>query len=212
MPDGPQEHLSLLSSTRQALLTILKRDGTVTAEELARQVHISTSAARQQLVSLEHMGLVSHYDERNGPGRPRRHFQLTVRGDGLFPQLHVDLARVMLSTLQTQSADVQEQMDAGMAAALFGPGPSSDVITEVIANAERVLARRGFDPNVTPVRDSVVLVTLGNCPMLDLAEEFPSVCETELRGLKQVMPGCSVNRVQHRLAEDRHCVYQVSPS
>lgn len=210
MPDGPQEHLSLLSSTRQALLTILKRDGTVTAEELARQVHISTSAARQQLVSLEHMGLVSHYDERNGPGRPRRHFQLTVRGDGLFPQLHVDLARVMLATLRTQTPDVQEQMDAGMAAALFGPTPPGEELTEIMTNAERVLARRGFDPKVAPTREAVLLVTLANCPMLDLAEEFPTICDTELRGLKQVMPGCSVNRVQHRLADDRHCAYEVS--
>lgn len=213
MPAGPRNHLSLLTATRQALLTILKRDRTVTAEELARAVQISTSAARQQLISLEHLGLVTHYDERNGPGRPRRHFELTTRGETLFPQLYVELGSALLDAINAQPEDNRRDIDARVANILFGDPPEDAPFDGLVANLERVLEVRGFTPIIAlGQQPGTASVTMANCPLLELVDEHPSLCATEQAALATLLPRCSITRKEHRLAEGQVCTYEVSPS
>ncbi len=213
MAAGPRNHLSLLTATRQALLTTLKRDRTVTAEELARAVQISTSAARQQLISLEHLGLVTHYDERNGPGRPRRHFELTTRGETLFPQLYVELGAALLNAIGALPDGNRQVIDARVANVLFGDPPEEASFDMLISNLENVLEVRGFTPDIARGPEpGTANVTMANCPLLELVDEHPSLCATEQAALATLLPGCSIKRKAHRLAEAQVCTYEVSPA
>ena len=83
--------LATLPTTRRALLTLLKRRGPSTADELASSLAITVSAVRQHLAGLSADRLVRYDEERTGPGRPRHRYELSEDGEDLFPKTYSEL-------------------------------------------------------------------------------------------------------------------------
>ena len=69
--------LASLPVSRREILEGLKKSGEADAETIAARLRMTPSGARQHLTALERDGLVSHRQERVGPGRPRHLFGLT---------------------------------------------------------------------------------------------------------------------------------------
>jgi predicted ArsR family transcriptional regulator len=59
--------------TADKILHTLKREGAVTAKQLADRFEITTMGARQHLQSLEEDGLIHFYDVKVKVGRPTGH-------------------------------------------------------------------------------------------------------------------------------------------
>src|SRR5215210_2550328 len=87
-------------SSRQEILKLLRHRGELTAEDLAREVGITSVAVRQHLHILEASGLIATATERRPIGRPRRVYSLTERADDLFPSSYHLLANIILEQLQ----------------------------------------------------------------------------------------------------------------
>ena len=71
--------------TRETTLTLLLRQGEMSAAHLANQLGISVQAMRRHLRSLEDDGLVESTPMPAGPGRPSNSWRLTDRGHQHFP-------------------------------------------------------------------------------------------------------------------------------
>ena len=80
---GHRSGLASLPPTRRELVNLLKKQGTVDADELATRMGLSTSAVRQQLTALQRDGLVTFDEVKHGLGRPRHRYRLTSAGDSL---------------------------------------------------------------------------------------------------------------------------------
>ena len=80
----------------------LRRRGTASAADLAREFGLSPNAVRQQLVVLERDGLVAEQPVRRGPTKPTLEFSLTSEADKLFPQAHDKMLTAVLREVREQ--------------------------------------------------------------------------------------------------------------
>ena len=205
--------LEFLSSTRQVLLVAIKNDGEATTEQLARETFLSPGAVRSHLLALEAQGLVTYVRVRDGPGRPRHVFRLTQNGESLFPQLHSEIANILLSAIEDEDAALVErvldrylQSQLKLAHENLTAASRPERLLELVDMVDRY----GFFPRLEVVDNGPANLTLRHCPLLAVAQQHASVCEVECRALNEVLPGADVARTAHRLEGDSVCTYTIT--
>ncbi|MFH1025389.1 MAG: winged helix-turn-helix transcriptional regulator, partial [Nitrospirota bacterium] len=72
--------------TREKIFLLLKKRGSLSIDDLSRELHITSIGIRQRLLSLERKGLIEYIRKRQGIGRPAFLYKLTEKGDDLFPK------------------------------------------------------------------------------------------------------------------------------
>lgn len=205
--------LSTLPETRQAMLRILKRDGSAGADRLAAEIGITLSGARQHLTALEQDGLVAHRLERAGPGRPRHWYELSSTGDALFPRHYGALTTELLSYVQDEDPD--------MLARIFqrrGQRRLDGAIRrmEGLAFADRVrllatiLDEDGYLADFRQDDDGSFVITEHNCAVLSVALRYGHACSSELDFLQRALPDATVERIAHRLHGAHVCAYRIT--
>ena len=75
-----------MQATRQQIVDYLRRQGRATVKELDVYLGLTSTGVRQHLTVLEREGLVEAHEERGHVGRPALVYQLTDKGDGLYPK------------------------------------------------------------------------------------------------------------------------------
>lgn len=95
----PARSARAFSSTKGRLLTLLRRLGPCTVDELSTALALAPMTVRQHLATLERDELVQVEEVRNGPGRPRHVYRLTKEGEEAFPKRYEALAAGLLREL-----------------------------------------------------------------------------------------------------------------
>src|SRR3954447_16839179 len=98
--------LASLPESRRRILEFVKRRGETAAEEIASELAITLSGARQHLSALERDGLLEHHSVRGGPGRPKHVFALTAAGDALFPRAYAELTNELLEYVEDEDPEL----------------------------------------------------------------------------------------------------------
>jgi predicted ArsR family transcriptional regulator len=187
-----------MQTTKQQLLTLLKRTGSVTVEEAAGALSVASMTARQHLVGLERDGLVLSEKVRRATGRPHYLYSLTPKGEEMFPRRYDILAQVLL--------DEVGMLEAGEIEPLGADAKRSLLISRA---ADRLADRyrfqvdgRSLEQRVASVTD--VLQAIGgfaewyqtergyeirdyNCVFARLGREQSSGCEWHVRLLTQLL-------------------------
>ncbi len=86
---------------RDKILFYLKTRGPLTAAAVASRLDVTPMAVRQHLYDLERQGLVTHEDRRARVGRPARHWSLTPKASGRFPDSHGQLMVSLIEAART---------------------------------------------------------------------------------------------------------------
>jgi predicted ArsR family transcriptional regulator len=86
----------VLQSTKEQILTFLKRTGDSTVDGLAVAFGLARMTVRQHLSALERDGLVSSREERQRTGRPHLVFSLSEQGLERFPKRYERFADLAL--------------------------------------------------------------------------------------------------------------------
>jgi len=206
--------LNSLPTSRRELLEVIKKAGEADIDLLSRRLGITASGARQHLTALERDGLVSHRQERTGPGRPRHLFALTAAADALFPRNYVDLTNELLEYV--------EEADPALLAEIFvkrgrrrleraqvrlAGRPFPDQVAEVA----RILDEDGYLADFVANDDGSYLLREHNCAVLGVALRYGHACSSELDFLQDALPTATVTRVAHRVAGGHICAYEVRP-
>ncbi len=203
--------LASLPTTRREILTTLKERGSARAEELATALGITVSAVRQHLAALDAGGLVSHREIKGGPGRPKFVFHLTPAAEGLFPQAYGELANDLLDIIQTEDPNLASRIFSQLAARNLGLAQNKfhgQSYPERLRNMVTMLDERGFLPRLETNENGSFTLTLHNCPVLAVAQNFNPICEGEIGVLQAILPeGQLVQRT--RMREGSHaCQFQ----
>jgi predicted ArsR family transcriptional regulator len=88
-----------MQTSKQQLIALLKRTGSVTVEEAAGALAVASMTARQHLVGLERDGLVQSEKVRRNTGRPHYLYSLTAKGQEMFPQRYDLFASLLLDEI-----------------------------------------------------------------------------------------------------------------
>ena len=205
-----------LPAGRRAVLYALRRRGEATADQIAEQLEMTVSGARQHLSALARDGLVEATERpAEGPKRGRRAlvYAVTPAADTLFPKAYGELTNELLGYLTEHDARVVDDLFARRR-------------EHRISNAERRLAhKRGLGAKVTEltrildedgylatserVEPGVYRIIEHNCAIWAVAQRYGQACTSELDFIRAVLPDATVERVQHMVAGARRCAYEV---
>jgi len=199
---------STQAPTREAALTLMLRQGEITAAQLAEELEVSVQVMRRHLRSLEEEGLVEASPTSEGPGRPSNRWRLTSAGRGHFPDGSDDFALGLLTSMAASlPAEMVEgllQRQATEKAADYRQRIGAGTLQERLEQLVELRRGEGYVAELRPDPDgSGWLMSEFHCSVMKIAEQFPCVCDQELQLIRHTFPDCQVERV-HWLLEGGH--------
>jgi DeoR family suf operon transcriptional repressor len=201
--------------TRQEILTSIKYNGTMTAEELSQELHISQVAVRQHLASLEAEKIIAITVERRGLGRPSHRYKLTPDGDETFPRRYEALATMIVEELRdwqgeeaVQSLFVRGRERQYLALAnRMRDKPFAAKVQELARFQSENGYMAEFAEGDTPGECRLIQ---HNCAICAVARPYPHICcKQEMEMLQQTLEGAEIVREEYIMAGDHTCTYRI---
>ena len=180
------------ASTRGKIVTELRRKGSASAADLAREFGLSPNAVRQQLVVLERDGLVAERPVRRGPTKPTLEFSLTEEAGKLFPQAHDKMLSAVLR-------EVREQFGTPAVDRIFD-GLSKRAVERARRHVTAENAEQRIAQLTEMLRDGGVVAEYSlidggfaihehNCPYSNVAQENPEMCHVIHHVIEETIGG-----------------------
>ncbi len=199
----------------EKILETIKRDGSVTAKQLAEKLGMTTMGARQHLQALEHEGFVSFSDLKVKIGRPTRHWVLTTKGHSQFSDRHSDLTIQVIEAVENLFGveGLQKIADEREAKTYSFYTTELDKCATLERKLERLVELRqqeGYMAELQVQGDTVLLIE-NHCPICKAAIRCPMLCKSELKIFQRLLgEKCQVERREHIVQGARRCVYYIS--
>lgn len=212
MPAAAVENI--LKESRSAIVALLKTHGTLSAEQLARLLEVSSVCVRRHLSLLRSDGLVCYELEHGERGRPRYLYRLTAKADCLFQRTYDQFALEVLGQVQ------QTFGECGLQRILSGRGEAlierlkrefaGLSFEEQVKRLAKIVSERGYLAEARRLKDGSYRLRQRNCPTEKVAVAYPQVCQEELRIYREAL-GCEVMR-ECRIADGAPvCEYRIWP-
>jgi len=202
-----------MQATRQQILDYLRRNSRATVRELDSHLGLTSTGVRQHLTVLEREGLVEAHEERGRVGRPALVYQLSDKGDGLYPKKYDQLANVLLEevrhvaggqALQTLLRRVALRFAESYADRLEGKS-----LPERVNEAARIIGERGSEADCVKEGDDW-LIHQYTCPFPQVARQNSCVCALDVEFVRQLV-GSDARLSTSLLRGDRACTYRIRP-
>ncbi len=202
-----------MTSTRREILSLIKRRGPMTVQELSHTLQITPMGVRQHLAILERDGCVQSNGIRRGQGRPSRLYGISPEGDKLFPRTYEQLAQSLLDDLR--SVEGEEKLDElfehrrKRLLEQYRSRMAGKEFREKIAVLTKAREEEGYLAEHEQLgRDRFVLIE-HNCPIRAIAEAHPQVCRCEMALFAEALD-TEVVRTDHILTGAPHCRYVIT--
>jgi DeoR family suf operon transcriptional repressor len=205
-----------LPEGRRAVLYALRRRGQATADDIARQLDMTVSGARQHLAALVEDGFAEAAElprPEGQRGRAQLAYTVTDRADALFPKAYGELTNELLG--------YASEADSGLIDTLFARRRDERIrnaterlarkrtLKAKVAELTRILDDDGYLATCEDVAPGVFRIVEHNCAIWAVAERYGQACTSELEFIRTVLAGAEVERVQHMVAGARRCAYEV---
>lgn len=202
-----------MQATRQQIVNYIRRHGRATVKDLDSYLNLTSTGVRQHLTVLEREGLVSAHEERGRVGRPALVYNLTEKGDSLFPKSYDELANVMLEEVRELAGAQALQTILRRVAARFAEPykerleghPLSDRVRE----ATRVIQERGCLAECSQDGEDW-LISQSTCPFPNVANQNSCVCSLDVEFVRQLV-GADARLTTSLLREDAACTFRIRP-
>ena len=200
-----------MSETRMRILQLLKMRANMTVGQLTDALPISQMGVRQHLAILEAEGLVEHYQEKQGRGRPPHVYQLTNEANSLFPTTYANFAVGLMHEVAKFNGPgfINKVFRGRMKAQLeaYQLRLAGKTLCERVKELARIRDEEGYMARFDENADDYVLIE-HNCPIAVIAQEYPHVCEIELALFRQSL-GAKVVREEHLMQGSHRCCYRI---
>lgn len=205
-----------LNSTKQALIDLVKRKGLVSADDIVKETGLAKATIREHFIQLECDGYVDRIFKAAGRGRPILHYQLSEKGNRLFPSLETDLIWQLLSFLKERGEEhtiedfFNRFWDERYLKTKKILASSENTIDDKMKALIKVLEDDGFMPEINMDDASNKLnVKQCNCPFSDAVRETRLPCKLEEIFLQKLF-NQSVKRTSYIADGDYACNYEIS--
>ena len=213
--DGPTA-LPTLPTGRRAVLYALRRRGEATAEQVAEQLGMTVSGARQHLTALADEGFV---DAREIPsdtpkrGRRARAYSAAAAADAYFPKASGELTNELLGYVADSDPALLDNLFAKRRQHRIENAharlASKHTLGTQVAELAKILDEDGYLATHERVGTGVYRVIEHNCAIWAVAQKYGQACVSEIDFIRAVLPDATVERVQHMVAGARHCAYEI---
>lgn len=202
--------------TIDRILQSIKRDGAVTAKQLAQELDMTTMGARQHLQGLEDDGILAFHDVKVKVGRPTRHWSLTQKGHAQFADRHGELTIQMIDAVeavfgQDGIAKVTAEREQHTIEAYRQTLISAKSLEEKLQILVELREQEGYMAELQQTDDGYLLIE-NHCPICKAASRCPSLCKSELNVFQALLgDDCQIERSEHIIQGQRRCTYRVIP-
>ena len=205
-----------LPAGRRAVLYAVRRRGEATAEQVAEQLDMTASGARQHLTALVRDGYVDTTEIATPePRRGRRALAYTVTeaADTVFPKAYGELTNELLGYVTDHDPKLVDDLFARrrehrIASAQARLAHQPDLGAKV-AELTRILDEDGYLASSEEAEPGVYRIVEHNCAIWAVAQQYGQACSSEIDFIRAVLPEAHVERVQHMIAGARRCAYEV---
>jgi DeoR family transcriptional regulator, suf operon transcriptional repressor len=205
-----------LPAGRRAVLYALRRRGEASAEQIAEQLDMTVSGARQHLSALIRDGFVESAEtETPEPRRGRRPlvYAATSAADAIFPKAYGELTNELLGYLEGSDPQLLDELFAQRREHRIRNAQarleSRRGLGAKVAELTRILDEDGYLASSERVSPGVYRIVEHNCAIWAVAQRYGQACTSELDFIRAALPGATVDRVQHMVAGARRCAYEV---
>jgi DeoR family transcriptional regulator, suf operon transcriptional repressor len=208
--------ITRLPAGRRAVLYAVRRRGEATAEQVAEQLDITISGARQHLSALARDGLVESAalpSPSTQRGRRTLVYSATTAADAYFPKAYGELTNELLGYVADTDRELLDELFAKRRQhrieSARGRLASKRTLSARVAELTRILDEDGYLASWEKVAPRVFRIVEHNCAIWAVAERYGQACTSELEFIRTVLDGADVERVQHMVAGARRCAYEV---
>jgi DeoR family suf operon transcriptional repressor len=215
-PASGLETTMTLPAGRRSVLYAVRRRGEATAEQVAEQLRMTVSGARQHLSALARDGLVEAH-EHPAPERRRGRrtlvYAVTAAADDLFPKAYGELTNELLGYLADTDPAMLDELFAKRREHRIANARArlerKRTLGAKVAELTRILDEDGYLATHEQVAPGRYLIVEQNCAIWAVAQRYGQACTSEIDFIRAVLPDATVERVQHMVAGERRCAYDV---
>ena len=204
-------HMRIDGSPAGQILKLLQQQGPLSIKEIEAALGVTTTAVRQQLMTLMTASMVTAETVREKRGRPHAVYRLAEKGQALFAQGYEELALALLEEVLycSDTATVHEMLHRVSArlGRQFAECMRGAAVAERLQELSVLLTAHGVMSKVDEKADAFVL-TEYTCPYYSLAREHREVCGMEIEAMELAL-GSPVTLYQSQLDGHNGCQFQV---
>ncbi|HXX38115.1 MAG TPA: metalloregulator ArsR/SmtB family transcription factor [bacterium] len=205
----------MTSTTRHEILSLIKRHGPLTVQELSRRLGITPMGVRQHLAILERDGQLRPNGIRRGQGRPSRVYGITPEGDKVFPRTYEEIATSLLKDLRALDGDakVDALFECRRTRQLeqYRTRITGKDLPDRVAILAKIRDEEGYLAESEELGTDTFALTEYNCPIRVIAEAHRQACGSEMALFTEVL-GAEVARTEHLVAGAPRCRYIITRS
>ena len=202
---------------RRAVLFAVRRLGDTSVDDVARDLDMTVSGARQHLTALVDHGLVDADELPRGAGergRPQLSYHVTELADAVFPKAYGALTNELLGYLDDEDAGTVDRLfarrrETRIANARQRLGGKRSLRAKVHELAA-ILDDDGYLATAESIGRGRFRVIEHNCAIAAVAQRYGQACSSEIDFIRAVLPEATVERVQHMRQGDRRCAYEIT--
>lgn len=201
------------TSTRDKILTIIKREGSVSVKLLTAELEITPMAVRGHLNKLEKDRLIEVNSIKQKLGRPLQVFSLTEKGDDRFPKNYGRFSIDLLESIESLDdgetmTKVLQHREQKLIAERLDMVQAGSTPEEKIKLYFDHINDLGYMPQLHKISDKQFTLHYTNCPLKEIVSTFTLCCESEINILTHVFPDAVVTRIPHMFEPSLKCSYQ----
>jgi predicted ArsR family transcriptional regulator len=205
-----------VTSTRRAIVTLLKQHGPMDANTLASKLSLTGMAVRQHLYELQNQQVVEYEEEARPMGRPAKIWRLTTMANHWFPNGYLQLSVDLLHSIQESFGEegIEKILEVNnfakkkqYQAQLLDAKNLKDRLQKLFM----MRMNEGYFAEVQEQEDGSYLFIQKHCPIIEAASVCTGICRNELE-LFQSMLGdnVTVERVEYLLSGGSRCSYRIT--
>ena len=201
-----------MPTTSRRILTLLKREGTLTADELASYLGISSVAVRRHLTKLEADQLVDYEEVQRGMGRPSFVYRLGEAASSFFPRRYEELATDVIETIQnlygSEAVSAIFEKRTENIIDEYRTAVNGKTLDQRLDQLTKLREADGYMSSWEAKPGEIFILRESNCPIIHVAEECGTVCACDQVILEELLDA-KVERKNHLIHGDGACVYEV---
>ncbi|MFK7696646.1 helix-turn-helix transcriptional regulator [Paenibacillus sp. HJGM_3] len=209
-----QKDQASVTSTRRAIVTLLKQHGPMDAVTLASKLSLTGMAVRQHLYELQNQEVVEYEEEARPMGRPAKLWRLTSRANGWFPNGYLQLSVGLLQSIRASFGE--EGLEQVLAIHNHAQKEHYNTLSEAASLSDKLQRlfelrmNEGYFAEIQEQDDGSFLFIQKHCPILDAATACNGFCRNEMELFQSVLGDhVGIERVEYLVSGDRRCTYRI---
>ncbi|TYP94820.1 transcriptional regulator [Fodinibius salinus] len=208
-----------LAGSKKEIVDLIKRKGTLSIDEAVENIELAKTTLREHFLQLERDGYVDREYVRSGPGRPRLHYQLTSKGNSLFPSSESKLIRNIIHYLKNDGKEqlvedfFEDFWDQRLKEAEKRIQEAEfDDIEDKMKVLMNMLEEEGFMPEFDlDDQNQSLTVKECNCPFSEVIKETRLPCKLEAMFYEKIFDS-NAKRTTYIAEGDHACTYDIEIS